>query len=48
MLSVLAENMPTVSAVGVMVALKMVVDGALVLLEVLPVVGGAWGRGAAD
>ena len=31
-----------------MVALKMVVDGALVLLKVSPVVGEAGGRGAAD
>ena len=31
-----------------MVALKMVVDGALVVLKVSPVVGGARGRGAAD
>ncbi len=31
-----------------MAALKMVVDGALVVLNVSPVMGGAWGRGAAD
>lgn len=31
-----------------MVALHMVVDGALVVLQVSPVVGGARGRGAAD
>ena len=31
-----------------MVALQMVVDGALVVLQVSPVVGGARGRGAAD
>jgi hypothetical protein len=31
-----------------MVALKMVVDGALVILQVSPVMGEARGRGAAD
>ena len=31
-----------------MVALKMAVNGALILLDVPPVMGGAWERSAAD